>query len=300
MDDDRGHAQRRRGLAALLLGAISISLGVIAAKEAYRQGAGPVEVTAARLLVAAPILVAILPFVVRARYGAVGVKPVVVAVAGGAALWLGSLTELEGLERIPAGMLVLLLATAPAWLALYAWVATGELPAPVDRFALMGVLAGIAVMSVPLGSSVDGAGVLFGLASAICFVAFLLLLERIPGLTAATAFPLGIVGAALCVLATDPGAVPELLDGAVSAPLALAMGGSAAGWAVLVGFGFAATNPLTGALIITVEPVLVALLAFLILGEGLSAREVMGGVIVLGALGVVTLQGGLRTRADAA
>ena len=300
MGEDRDRARRRRGLAALLLGAISISLGVIAAKEAYRQGASPQEVTAARLVIAAPIVAVILPFVLRAHGGAIGLKPLAAAVGAGATLWLGSVTELEGLELIPAGMLVLLLATTPAWLALYAWIARGEVPAPVERFALVAVLAGIAVMAVPLGTSVDVVGTLLGAASAICFVAFLLLLERNPRVTAAAAFPLGIIGAALCVLATDPGAVGELADGAVSTPLALAMGGSAAGWALLVGFGFAATNPLTAALIITLEPVLVALLAFFILGEGLSTRQVAGGVIVLSALAAVTLQVGWRAHTDAA
>ena len=42
-------------------------------------------------------------------------------------------------------------------------------------------------------------------------------------------------------------------------------------------------------MVVAVEPVLVAGLAYLILGEGLSAREVVGGLIVVGALTAVAV-----------
>jgi hypothetical protein len=60
------HTRAPWGIAALLLGATSISLGVIAAKEAYGAGADPQGVLAARLLVAGVVIVPFLPWVLRA------------------------------------------------------------------------------------------------------------------------------------------------------------------------------------------------------------------------------------------
>jgi len=46
----------RRGVLSLALGATSISLGTIAAKQAFAQGAGPDDLLATRFIVAVPIL----------------------------------------------------------------------------------------------------------------------------------------------------------------------------------------------------------------------------------------------------
>jgi drug/metabolite transporter (DMT)-like permease len=76
----------------------------------------------------------------------------------------------------------------------------------------------------------------------------------------------------------------------LSAALILAIGATTAIWAVLVGFGLQATDSVTAAIVVGVEPVLVAVLAFVLLGEDLSARELVGGLILLAALAATTLQ----------
>ena len=43
-----------------------------------------------------------------------------------------------------------------------------------------------------------------------------------------------------------------------------------------------------------VEPVLVAVLAYVILGEGLSTRQIVGGTIAVGALAVVAANLGVH------
>jgi drug/metabolite transporter (DMT)-like permease len=275
------------GFVALVLGATSISLGVIAVKQGYAEGASPEDLIATRLLVAAPFVALALAFVVR-RAGPVGVRPTLVAVASGALIWISVRGELEGLERLPAGALALLLATSPVFVALLDWVGERRVPRRADVAAMMAIVVGVGVMAAPVGATVDAVGVLGGLVSALGFAGFLFVLDRNRRVSPARAFPLGILGAALAVLLTDPASVATL-DAGLSPWLVLALGASAAGWAVLVGAGLQATTVVTAAIVVAVEPVLVSVLAYLILGEGLSARQLIGGAIVVGALAGVAL-----------
>ena len=113
---------------ALVLGATSISLGVIAVKQGYAGGSDPQSLNAARLLVAAPCVALALPFLLRAGRP-IGVRGALFAIAAGGLIWFASRAELEGLARLPAGMLALLLATAPVWVAAFDWIGLGGSPA---------------------------------------------------------------------------------------------------------------------------------------------------------------------------
>ena len=283
------------GFVALVLGAASISLGVIAVKQGYADGSNVESLIAARLLVAAPCVALALPFLLR-RGSPIGARSAAVAIAAGALVWISVRSELEGLERLPAGALALLLATAPMWVAAFDWLGDGRVPSGFDRVTMLAIVAGVAVMAAPVGSSVDLVGVIGGLVSAMTFAAFLFVVGRNPRVSAAQAFPLGIIGAALMVVITDPGAVGGLGDG-LPTWLVLALGLSAAGWAVLVGLGVGATSAVTAAMVVAVEPVLVTVLAYLILGEELTARQAAGGTIVVGALAAVAVH--LRLEGDA-
>jgi|EndMetStandDraft_8_1072994.scaffolds.fasta_scaffold42015_2 drug/metabolite transporter (DMT)-like permease len=273
------------GFVALVLAATSISLGVIAVKHGYEGGADPETVLAARLLVAAPLAALALPFLFR-RHPPARAMALAGALAAGVLIWISVRGEVEGLVRLPAGALALVLATSPVFVALLDWAVAGRAPSRFDRWTMIAIVAGVAIMAAPVGSSVSLVGVLAGLASALAFATFLFLLDRNPGVPPEQAFPLGMVGAGLMVLITDPGAAAGLGD-ELPTWLVLALGASAAGWAVLLGIGLAATAPVTAAMVVAVEPVLVTVLAFLILGEELAARQVVGGLVVVGALAAV-------------
>ena len=98
-----------------------------------------------------------------------------------------------------------------------------------------------------------------------------------------------MVGAGLFALVINPGELGDLAENDISLPIALAVGVSTAAWAVLVGFGLQATDSVTAAIVVSVEPVFVAVLAFLLLDESLSAREIVGGLVVLAALATVSV-----------
>jgi drug/metabolite transporter (DMT)-like permease len=282
------------GLAALLAGATSISLGVIAVKHGYAEGSNPQSLLTARLLIAAPVCALALPFLLRGRGRRLGWRPVAVALAAGTLVWLSTRAELEGLARLPAGMLTVLLATAPMWVAVLGWVDARRLPTLVEGVAMVGIVCGVAVMAAPVGDTVSLLGVLGGLGSAVGFACFLLVIERNHDVAPREAFPLGIIGAAIALVITDPGAAGDLGEG-MPLWLTLALGFSIAGWALLVGVGLGATDSITAAIGVGAEPVLVAVLAYVILGEALTARQLAGGVLVVAALAAVALQ---TARAD--
>ena len=241
-------------------------------------------------MLAAVIVAPIVPWAIRAGGRSASLRALAIGLAAGVALCVAARSELEGLARLPAGTLVLLLTTVPVWVAALGWLGIGRVPTALERAAVVALLAGVAIMAAPVGAAIDSLGVVFGLFTALCFAAFLSVLERNHGVSVAGGFLLGVVGAGLAVVATDPGGLSGLADGDVRLPLVLAVGVSTAAWAVLVGFGLQATDSVTAAIVISVEPVFVAVLAFLLLDEGLTTREIVGGLVVLAALATVSVR----------
>jgi drug/metabolite transporter (DMT)-like permease len=262
------------GFGALLLAATSISLGVIAVKHGYASGADPEAVLAARLLVAAPLAALALPFLLR-RGPRLPPRALAGSVAAGVLMWIGVRGVVEGLARLPAGALALVLATAPVFVVLIDWALTRRVPSRFDRGTIVAIALGVAIMAAPVGSSVSLLGVLGGLVSALAFATFLTVIDR-ARVPVAAALPLGMIGAGLTVLITDPSAAPGLAD---ELPL----------WLVAV-------LGVTAALVVACEPGRVTVLAVLILGEGHAGRQVVGGLVVVGALTALAA----RIRAEAA
>jgi drug/metabolite transporter (DMT)-like permease len=295
-DDDRARARRLTerapalGLLALVAGAVSISLGVIVAKQAFADGASPHAVLFARMTLGALIVAPVLPFALRSGGRRVGWRPIALGAAAGAALGVAGRFELEGLSRLPAGTLAVLLATIPIWVTAVAWLGFGRVPTGLERLAIGSVVVGVAVMALPVGAAIDPLGAAFGILTTFCFTAFLMALERNRAVPAATGFLLGLAGSGLLLLLTTPGTVSELTGGDFRLPLVLAAGATTAVWALLVGTGLEATDSVTASIVIGVEPVVVAVLALVLLGEGLSARELVGGVVVLAGVVATTVQ----------
>ena len=283
----------RRGEVALVLGATSVALAVIASKQALADGVAVDQLLRARLLLAAAVVAPVLGWMLRRRRAGPGA--IAVGLVTGALLWVGGTTELEGLERLPAGTLVLLLATTPLWVAALGWAGLGRrVPTVAELVAIGAVVAGLAVMAAPVGHAIDPAGAAFGLTTALTFATLLIVLDHNRGVDAPSGFLLALVGAALTALATDPGAVGEIGSAGLGVPLALALGLTTAAWAVLVGHGLEATDPVTTAIVVSIEPVLVSVLAFILLDEGLAPRELAGGAIVLAAVAGLALSAPAR------
>lgn len=292
--------EARWGVPALVLGAVSISLGTIASKQGLIDGAESGDLLAARFIIAAPLLALTVPFMLRAAPQPAGAKAIAIAVAAGGLFWVAGFGEFEGLDRIPAGMLVLLLATSSLWVALLRWLLQGAVPTSTERLAIGAVIAGVAIMAVPLGAAVDPLGILGGLLSASSFAVFLLVLERNERMPSSAGFAIGMVGGALLLVALDPGSLSDFPGPDLSLSIAVAIGVSSVFWALFVGYGVGATSSLTAAIVVALEPPLVALMALVILGEGLSTRELIGGSIVITAVFATALEAGRQARARGA
>lgn len=194
------------------------------------------------------------------------------------------------LERLPVGVLVLLLYVYPVFVVLLAWLLERERPTQTALLAMGLALVGIA-LTTDLSGQVGLLGVLLALASAAVYATYLLVSARVsrvsdPVRTSGYVF----VGAALSFTAL------AWLDGRFQVP------GSLPDWGLLLGISTVATvfpvvlifvglrriRATQASIVSMLEPLFTIALGVLILGERLSLAQLLGGGLVL--LSVVILQ----------
>jgi DME family drug/metabolite transporter len=191
---------------------------------------------------------------------------------------------------------VLFLVTTPIWVAAFRWLGLKRAPTGIEAVAIVLVVVGVAIMVNPTQSSLDLLGVLGGLLSSIAFGLFVFILDQNRAVPPELGFPLGMIGAAALLLVSAPTASATILGDGDVIWLGVVVGVSAAAWSVCFAAGLRETDAVTAATVSAVEPVFVAVLAFLILGEQLSAREIVGGVVVLIGILTAALRAGERSR----
>lgn len=270
------------GTIALLAAAASIGAGAIAVRGAYDHGAEASSLVAVRFIGAGLLFGLVLPWLLLRTPRPLPWRGLAFASVAGLTLLVGARAEFEGLARLPAAVLVLLLFVAPIWVALIERVVWRR---PVARSAVLAivlVIFGVTTMVAPWTADVDLIGVGFGLIGSIALAAFFVLMERgqetVPttlGIAAALA------AAGVVSFLMDPGALTREFDDPAVMPYALAIAAAFAAWGLLASIGLDATTAVTAAIVSASEPVFVALLAFLLLGEGLAPREIAGGAIVM-------------------
>lgn len=198
------------------------------------------------------------------------------------------------LQTIPAAITSILLYVYPVLVTLLARVVVAE---PLTAMRLAGLALACAGVLLVVGPSPTGhldlRGVLLGLASAVVYSTYILtggvLLRDISALYATA-------------LIATVGGVCYLTFGAVTGQLHVP---SPAGWGVIAGIaivptliaastflaGLSSVGPSRASILSTLEPATTALLAALVLGEGLSALRLLGGVVVLAAAVLVAVTG---------
>ncbi|WP_034289054.1 EamA family transporter [Amycolatopsis benzoatilytica] len=264
------------------------------AKAVMDSGWSPAAATAARIGLAAVLL---LPAVALARPRALRFRrgerwlPLGDGLLGVAGV---QLFFFAAVERIPVGVAMVLVNLSPVLVALWVrFVRRSVLSSPAWLGIALAIGGLVLLSGVGLGTKLDVLGVVAGLASAVCSAGYFLLGERgvrhhdPVGLTAA-----GLAIGAAAVLAMSPlwtlqaAAGPIRLGGASfpvwPALLVLAAAGTVvpylAGLAALRGLPVAAAGVLALA-----EPLVALLLAWLLLGQALTAAQLIGvGVLLLG------------------
>ena len=253
------------------------------------EGLPPVLMAGVRFALAGLIM---FPFAVR------GARPgrtqwASCAVAG--TLMLGGNAALCVAERtVPTGLASLLIATVPLWLLAFDAAVNRVRPGTMAVAGLLVGLAGMGVLSGSAGGSVSVAGVVICLCAAASWALGTILTRRLPmpaNPALGSAMEMLTAGFVLCVVAGAGGEVGSLHLGAVQGRSWLAFGyliavGSIVGFSAYV----VAVRKLPTSTVSTyayVNPVIAVLLGTTFLGEHLSWRMLVGGVLVVGAVALV-------------
>ena len=284
---------RRAGLGIALLSAIAFGGSGVAAKPLIEAGLEPLHVTWLRVVGAALVM---LPVAWRHRdlprrrpallagYG-------LLAVAGVQACYFASLS------RIPVGVALLIEYLAPALV--LGWVRFVQ-KRPVTRAAAVGVVLAVGglacVVEVWSGLSFDLLGLALALGAACCQVGYFVLSDH-GGDGEDAVDPLGVIAyglligaAVLTVIARPWGMRWTVLGGSAGmdgtqVPAALLLA-----WIVLIAtvaayltgvVSIRRLSPQVAGVVACLEAVIATILAWVLLGEHLSAPQVLGGVVVL-------------------
>jgi drug/metabolite transporter (DMT)-like permease len=298
---------RLAGIGLIVVSSACFGSGGTAAKAVLAAGVRPLQVVQARVAVTAVVLVAVL---VIARPAALRVRraewPVLVAY-GLLGFCAVQSCYVLALTRLPVGVALLIQYSAPVLVALWVRVVRRTvLPRSVWLGAALAVCGLAMVAQVWRGFRLDGLGAVFALCAALGLAAYFLLSER--GLSA-DRDPLGLVawgavaGLVPLLLVTSPVAFPF---GALATPVTVGPW-SLPAWAPLLWLSLVATVAayLTNvaalrhlpsqvvSVLSTLEVLVAAGVAWLLLGEELMAAQLAGGAVLLA--GVVAVQ--LRAQA---
>ena len=291
---------RWAAVAALLVIAVSFGSNNVAARVAFEHGASvPTAVTLRSIFTALAMLL-----LIRAQ----GLPLALPAGARGDAMLIGvvlaaqSFCLYSAVARIPVGLALLAFNTFPLMLALLSWTTGGE--APTRRTLLAMPLAlvglGLALDVVGLGGSISGrwaeigAGVAWALGAALAWALILhLTVRRLKD----------VDGRLRTLLTMSVAAAIMLVAGSASGTFALPA--APAGWAGLAllcaFYGIAITllfsvlprvGAVNNAVVLSFEPIVVLALAWVALGQAVAPRQIVGAVIVVGA--IVLLSTGKR------
>ncbi|MFF3514185.1 DMT family transporter [Streptomyces sp. NPDC002573] len=290
----RGGRDRGVGLGLALASALAFGGSGVAAKPLIEAGLDPLHVVWLRVTGAALV---VLPLAVRHR-ALLRARPALLigfgllAVAGVQACYFAALS------RIPVGVALLIEYLAPALV--LGWVRLVQ-RRPVTRAAAVGVVLAVGglacVVEVWSGLSFDPVGVLLALGAACCQVGYFVLADQGTEAGEQAPDPLGVIAYGLLVGAAVLTVVarPWTMDWSVLAGSA-DMNGTPVpavvllAWIVLIATVLAYVtgvlsvrrlSPQVAGVVACLEAVIATVLAWVLLGEHLSAPQLAGGAVVL-------------------
>ncbi|WAZ20278.1 DMT family transporter [Streptomyces cinnabarinus] len=293
-ESSQGSRGKGMGLGLALASALAFGGSGVAAKPLIEAGLDPLHVVWLRVAGAALVM---LPLAVRHR-DLVRRRPALLAgfgllgVAGVQAFYFASIS------RIPVGVALLVEYLAPALV--LGWVRFVQ-RRPVTRAAALGVVLAVGglacVVEVWAGLSFDALGLLLALGAACCQVGYFVLSDQGTDSADEAPDPLGViaygllVGAAVLTVVSRPWSMEwsVLADGADmnGTPVAAAL---LLSWIVLIATVVAYVtgvvsvrrlSPQVAGVVACLEAVIATVLAWILLGEHLSAPQIIGGAVVL-------------------
>ncbi|MEC4019854.1 EamA family transporter [Streptomyces sp. H27-D2] len=284
---------RNAGLGLALLSAFTFGGSGVAAKPLIEAGLDPLHVVWLRVAGAALVMLPVAwrhrDLVLRRPGLLVGFG--LLAVAGVQAFYFAALS------RIPVGVALLVEFLAPALVR--GWVRFVQ-HRPVSRAAVAGVMLAVAglacVVEVWSGLSFDAVGLLLALGAACCQVGYFVLSDHgSEGENAAD--PIGVIAyglligtAVLTVIARPWGMDWSVLGGQADMDGSRVPALALLGWIVLIATVVAylagvvsvrRLSPQVAGVVACLEAVIATVLAWVLLGEHLSAPQILGGAVVL-------------------
>ncbi len=269
--------------AVLAVALVAVSHGAIFARLADAE---PLAIAAWRLGIA---FLVILPTALGAGRGRIAsTRHALLAMLAGVLLALHFATWISSLEYTSVARSVLLVCTAPVWVALLQFVMGQGVPSRITLASLLLALAGIYVIG---SGALDAPGALKGdllaLAGAVAMAGYLLLAREAQS-------TLGFRQYLLCAY----GSAAAVLWLAVFVSGVQVTGFDATTWAALAGMALVSQlvghsgynwslrhlNPAFVAVVLLGEPVLAALLAWLLLGETPETRTYAAALLILAAI----------------
>lgn len=298
------------GLGLALVSAIAFGGSGVAAKPLIQAGLDPLDVVWLRVTGAALVM---LPFAVRHRTLPRS-RPALLAGFGLLAVAGVQACYFAALSRIPVGVALLIEYLAPALV--LGWVRFVQ-RRPVSRAAAVGVVLAVGglacVVEVWSGLSFDALGLVLALGAACCQVGYFVLSDQGSEAGDEAPDPLGVIAYGLLVGSAVLTVVarPWNLDWSVLAGTARMNGTPVPAvlllaWIVLIATVLAYVtgvvsvrrlSPAVAGVVFCLEAVIATVLAWVLLGEHLSAPQIIGGVVVL--VGAFTAQSSAPAKGSA-
>ncbi len=274
-------------LLVLLAASLWATLGVIYTVLARDSGLAAMTVAALRAGLGGLLLLAGL-FILRRDWLRINRRALrVVLLYGVLGIALFYASYVNAILSAGVAVAAVLLYTAPAWVALIAWRFLGEPLTRRHMSALLLTLIGAALVAqvFRIGAlRLNAAGVLWGLVAGLTYGLWSVFNKV--GVRHTNPWTLqcyGMLVGAVALLAVQP---PLALPSVTMTPqtvlwlLALTLGPTV-GASVAYAAGVRTVPVSVASLVATLEPVLAALLAYVVLGETLSAGQLLGGALIL-------------------
>jgi drug/metabolite transporter (DMT)-like permease len=278
---------------AALLGAMCIAFsGVL-----YRWAeVSPSTGTVYRALFGLPLL-GLVAWLEHRRYGGLPARTVRLALLAGVFFAGDLLFWHHAIEAVGAGLATVLGNLQVLVVGVVAWIAFGERPSRNTFLALPIVLVGVALISGAIGGRAFGAnpvlGVFLGLATALCYAGYLLIIRRGSGDLRRPAGPVAIATISTAAVAALAGAVIGDLD-PLPAPASLAwlavlgLTSQSLGY-LLISLSLSRLPAVLTSMILLAQPVMTVVLGIVLLHEAPSATQLLGVVFVIGGIAVATV-----------
>ena len=289
----------RVALGAVALAATLWAIAAAVASELFDAGVTPLELTAARALIAA-VGLGLAGGARRngearlaGRGDHAGLAPAKL-IAFGLSIALVNATYYTAIDRVPVAVAIVLQYCSPVLVVLWAAASRRRRPSADVALALLASAVGVVLVSGLAGAGfgdADGLGIAMGLASAVFFSAYTLLAEQAGPAYGATGamFRAFTIASIFWILYQLPNGWPESLfsAGNLAGVAFVGVAGTLLPFLFFI-WGVGHLRAERAAIAATLEPVVAAVVAWIWLGQRLSALQLAGGSLVIGA--VLTLQ----------